>query len=183
MKELFVDVILPFAVSNHFTYSVPKNLHTRVKRGMRVEVEFGKSKLYTAIIDKIHSDKPSSYAVKEIGGLLDDHAKVNNKQLDMWQWIASYYLCKLGEVMHAAMPTGLKLSSETRIMLNPANEEIIPSHLPPSKRTDKQLIILEALMNQDKLTINEVRTILEQRSVHGLIQSMFSNETIVVQEF
>src|SRR5690349_15186972 len=122
-KTLFVDVILPLAIPGFYTYRVPYELNELVAQGKRVVVPFKGNKLYSAIIYSVHEKVPLNYQAKYLELVLDNEPVANAKQLELWQWIASYYLCTVGEVMNAALPAGLKLSSETKIILNPLFED------------------------------------------------------------
>ena len=117
-ETLFVEVILPLAIAKNYTYRVPFEMNNAVVPGKRVVVQFGKSKLYTAIICSITNQAPEKYQAKYIIEVLDNEPVITGKQLQFWQWIAEYYMCYPGEVMNAALPSALKLASETRIMLN-----------------------------------------------------------------
>ena len=117
-SPVYIDVILPLGVPNLYTYGVPEELVGQLGIGYRVVVQFGKSKLYTAIVTKIHEQQPNHYSPKEVQLVLDDYPVVNEIQLRFWDWIKSYYMCHPGDVMNAALPGGLKLSSETQIVLN-----------------------------------------------------------------
>ena len=114
---LFADVILPLAIPNLFTYSVPAELQNKIKIGQRVVVQFGKKKLYTALVRALHTNQPTDYTIKSIESILDTTPIVNETQFNLWKWIADYYMCTLGEVMNAALPSSLKLSSETKLIL------------------------------------------------------------------
>ena len=103
----FVDVILPLPLEGMFTYSVPDSLADEVRKGVRLLVPLGKSKRYVAIAVDIHERKPA-FAVKPILEVLDDKPMVTERQLSLWQWIADYYLSPIGEVLNAALPSGLK---------------------------------------------------------------------------
>lgn len=105
---MFADVILPLPLANSFTYAVPSEMHGTLDIGFRVIVPFGKSKHYTAIVKKIHNNRPEGVDVKEIHSLLDSHPIVNQNQLDLWEWISFYYICPLGDVYKAALPASLK---------------------------------------------------------------------------
>src|SRR3569833_588363 len=117
-ETLFVEVILPLAISKNYTYRVPFQLNDAVAVGKRVVVQFGKSKLYTDIIASIGNQAPEKYEAKYLLDILDDRPVVTGKQLQFWQWLADYYLCNMGEVMNAALPSALKLASEPKIELN-----------------------------------------------------------------
>ena len=111
----------------------------RLRIGKRVVVQFGKSKLYTAIIASIGKQAPEKYEAKYIIEILDDRPVVTEQQLQFWQWLAEYYMCNIGEVMNAALPSALKLASETRIVLNKDFE------IDKSALHDKEFLIVEAL--------------------------------------
>jgi primosomal protein N' (replication factor Y) len=153
--ELFADVILPLAIPNFYTYAVPSELKEKIKVGQRVVVQFGKKKLYTALVYKIHSNKPELYKAKTIESILDAEPVVNEKQFQLWKWLANYYMCTPGEVMNAALPSGLKLSSETKILLNP-NIKINSKEL-----SDDEFLIYEALLKNETLTLNEAEQIVQ----------------------
>ena len=99
---LFSDVILPFPLPQLFTYEVPESLQGKTFIGSRVIVPFGKRKFFTAIIAKLHFQKPENIEVKEILSVLDEKPIINNFQFKFWQWISEYYMCTPGEVMKAA---------------------------------------------------------------------------------
>ena len=117
--DLFVDVIVPLALPQKYTYRVPQELNDEVRIGKRALVQFGKSKFYSAIIHNVHSQAPSAYTAKYIDSVIDEKPIVTEKQLKMWDWMSFYYMCGPGEVMNAALPSSLKLSSVSNIQLNP----------------------------------------------------------------
>ena len=112
-KTLFIDVILPLAVPKAYTYRVPNKWNHEIEIGKRVVVQFGSSRLYTALVLKIRKKPNLAYEAKYIEMVMDKLPIVTEKQLQFWEWIASYYLCTIGEVMNAALPANLKISSET----------------------------------------------------------------------
>ena len=103
-KTLFVEVILPLAISKNYTYRVPYEMNDVVAIGKRTVVQFGKSKLYTAIIAGISTLAPDKYEAKYLIEIIDDKPLVTAAQLQFWEWLADYYMCTLGEVMNAALP-------------------------------------------------------------------------------
>ena len=103
----FVDVILPLPLEGLFTYSIPHELEERVSFGVRVLVPLGKSKTYTALAVRVHHQQPE-FKVKPISQVLDDEAVLYPQQYQLWQWIADYYMCPVGEIYKAALPSGLK---------------------------------------------------------------------------
>ena len=98
---------------------MPEAFQEDVQVGSRVLVQFGKKKYYTAIVEALHSNEPKGYEVKPVVAVLDPDPILRYPQLNFWKWISDYYLCSPGEVYKAAVPTGLKPESETRISLNP----------------------------------------------------------------
>lgn len=118
-KTLFADIIIPIAVKNEFTYRVPFEMNDLIQAGMRVVIPFGKGKLYTGIVSKVHEEIPTKYQAKFIEYLLDENPIITGNQYHFWKWIASYYLSPIGDVMNAALPANFKLASETKISLHP----------------------------------------------------------------
>ena len=110
----YVDVILPLSLEDTYTYRVPEEMETSVKANFRVIVPFGKKRYYTAIVKEVHERVPENLrTLKDIFALPDDMPITRPRQLSFWEWMASYYLCKSGDVYRAAVPAGLKLESET----------------------------------------------------------------------
>lgn len=175
-ETLFVDVVLPFYLPGFFTYRVPQVFESEVGVGKRVVVQFGKSKVYAGIIVEVHHRVPTIYQAKYIQAVVDEHALVSDIQLAFWKWMASYYMCTPGEVMNAALPAGLKLESETRIILR-GDREVDYEQL-----SDKEYFIIEVLETQKELTIKQIANILEVKNVYTVIKSLFQKELIWVKE-
>ena len=114
----YADIILPLPLPRLFTYSVPENMSAQIVPGSRVVVSFGKKKYYSGIVYQTHNSKPPEYEVKPITSVLDPAPVVTLQQLQFWDWIAEYYVCSIGEVYKAALPSGLKLESESRVIYN-----------------------------------------------------------------
>lgn len=119
---LYVDAILPVPLHGLFTYSVPTEMAKGIHEGSRIIVQFGKKKFYTAIVHKLYKAEQKPEEIKEITAILEDYPIVNSIQLKFWDWISSYYMCTLGDVFRAALPSALKIESETFITLNPEYE-------------------------------------------------------------
>lgn len=170
----YADLILPLPLANTFTYEVPNNI-SDVEKGMRVVVQFGAKKLYTALVYKVHNNAPEKYRAKPILAVLDDYPVVVKSQFDFWEWIANYYCCHLGEVMQAALPSGLKLSSETIIV---AGEK----SLTLDELSDKEYLIVEALQKQNKLELLEVSKILDQKTIFPIINALLDKGAIAILE-
>jgi len=175
-KTLFVEVILPLAISKNYTYRVPFEMNNAVAMGKRVVVQFGKSKLYTAIIAAITGMAPEKYEAKYIIEVLDDRPLVTEKQLQFWQWLAEYYMCNVGEVMNAALPSALKLASETRIVINKGFE------YDRAALNDREFLIVEALDLQPELTVNDIAKLLGQKTVMPILKQLFEKNVIHISE-
>lgn len=142
---------------------------------MRVAVEFGKSKLYTAVVARIHQEPPTAYEAKGIDHILDTKAVVTEKQLEHWQWMAHYYMCSLGEVMRSALPSALLPQSETQVLRNPEFTDSVAL-------TDDEFMILEALENQPSFPIQKIRDILERKRILPLVNELLAKKVIVLKE-
>lgn len=175
-KTLFVNVILPIPVPGTFTYRVPYDLNDSVRVGQRVVVQFGKTKIMSGLISEITEQVPDYEQVKYILDILDENPVVNAIQLKLWQWICDYYLCYEGEVMQAALPSAMKLSSESKIKLSEEFE------LDALTLNDFEYLIVEALQVQPKLTISEVSKIIGYKKVMPLIKTMIERKIVVMEE-
>lgn len=175
-KTLFVEVILPLAISKNYTYRVPFEMNDTVTVGKRVVVQFGKSKLYTAIIATISEMAPEKYEAKYIIEVLDDLPVVTEQQLQFWNWLSEYYMCTIGEVMNAALPSALKLASETRIVLNKGFE------YDKATLNDKEFLIVEALDIQPELTVSDIAKLLGQKTVMPILKLLFEKNVINISE-
>lgn len=172
----FADILLPLPLKDLYTYKIPSSLSGLVNRGQRVVVQFGKQKIYSGLVYRIHNNPPEHYNAKEIISLLDCKPIVNDIQLKFWDWIAEYYMCTKGEVMNAALPSALKLASETKIALNPSFDE---DYL---KLNDKEYLITEALEMHKVLMISDVVKIVEQKNVMPIIKSLIEKAVIITEE-
>ncbi len=106
------------ALPRNYTWSVPERFRNQVQPGVRVEVVLGKNKRYAGVIRALHNEMPQAFEPKDVLNVLDVEPIVFPHQLQLWQWIAQYYMCSEGEVMAAALPSHFKLSSETTIVFN-----------------------------------------------------------------
>ena len=107
-ENLFAEIIIPLALPVNYTWAIPAQFQQAAKTGIRVEVQL-KNKRYAGIIKKLITQKPKAFEPKPILNILDDEQQLHEQQLQLWQWIADYYMCSEGEVMQAAMPANLKL--------------------------------------------------------------------------
>jgi primosomal protein N' (replication factor Y) len=175
-QTFFVNVVLPLAISKAYTYRVPHNLVNNIAIGKRVVVQFGRNRVYTAIIFSISDKAPVGYEAKYILDVLDEFPIVTAQQLALWEWMSAYYLCTLGEVMQAALPSALKLASETKVTLNPDAE------YDKSTLTDKEFLLLDALEIQPVLAISEIVKILDQKTVFPILRALFDKGMITISE-
>ncbi len=174
--EALVEVVLPLALGQTFTYYVPEEFVDQIKFGIRVEVQFGRNKHYTGLIVGFPEHKPGDVKPKPILSIIDETPIIQQQQFKLWQWMATYYCCALGEVMQAALPANLKLASETMLTLSPLFDEDF------SELDDREYLIAEALTIQNEISIDDVRSILGQKTVYPLIRSMLDKKIIYLKE-
>jgi len=172
---LYVEVIVPLAVPGVFTYSVPDEFLAQVSLGCRVTVQFGRNKIYAAVVSNIHNRIPA-YNTKQILNVLDESPIVSPFQLNFWQWISDYYICHLGEVMSAALPSGLKLSSETKVIVNDDFDGDISLFSP------KELAIIDALSQNGVLSILQISKLLNQQKVIHIIRGLLAKKVVIITE-
>lgn len=171
----YINVIVPIPLQKLFTYKITEAEADFLKPGMRVAVEFGKSKIYTGLVYNIHNTAPVGYEAKEIHQILDETPIVNEIQLKHWEWIANYYMCSLGEVFRAALPSAFLLESETEI-------QAVAGFSKENELSDEEFLICEALQHQSQLSIFKVMEILGKKSVFPIIKSLIEKNVIIVKE-
>lgn len=172
----FIEVVLPLALPKPFTYSVNEAEYAFLHTGMRVAVPFGRNKIYTGLVLGKHQNPPQLYEAKDIHQVLDDAPLVTQSQIDHWQWIASYYMCSIGEVYKSAMPSGFLLESETIISSRPDfNAE-------DAQLTDDEYLIYEALQKQSALKVQEVVSILNKKTVLPVLNRLIAKNVVFLQE-
>lgn len=172
----FVEVILPLPLAGTFTYRVPRELESYMELGKRVVVQFGRRKLYTGIISEVHHTPPQHYQAKYLEELLDDLPVVRPQQMEFWQWMAEYYLCHVGDVMNAAIPSGLKLSSESRLAIHPDYAGEIEG------LEQEELDVLDALQHNTFLTMDDIAQLVRKTHVHRIIRSLTAQGIVVQYE-
>jgi primosomal protein N' (replication factor Y) (superfamily II helicase) len=171
----YADVILPLALPQYYTYSIPSSMSEKVFIGIRVTVLFGQRKLYTGIIRRLHNEAPEGFQLNEILALLDDRPIVTLKQLEFWEWIADYYLCTTGEVFRAALPSGLKLESETRLF--PDNNPPAELSLLPSEED-----LMDLIIQSPGITIQKLAILAGRKDVTASVKSLIQKGTITREE-
>ncbi|MCK9155726.1 MAG: primosomal protein N' [Paludibacteraceae bacterium] len=171
----YVDVILPLALANTYTYILPDEYKGQATVGMRVIVPFGNKKLYTALIYKFHTEKPENFEPKEVMSLLDDIPIIGNKQLEFWNWISKYYQCQLGEVYKAALPSGFKLESESMVYIVEDFEA-----QEPLKKNEQML--LDLLSSKKEMSVNELNKALSIKNAFPIVKRLMEMGAIALSE-
>ncbi|WP_315099567.1 primosomal protein N' [Capnocytophaga sputigena] len=170
----FVEVILPLPLPKLYTYRINEDEAHFLQIGMRVAVSFGKSKVYTALVHKVHTNEPT-YETKDIEYILDETPIVTPKQITHWQWIADYYMCTLGEVIKSALPSAFLLESETII-------EIAEKDLNPYLFSDDEFQVYEALHYKTALKGSEVSKIIPKKKTLKVIKSLVEKGAARISE-
>ncbi|MCX2679214.1 primosomal protein N' [Galbibacter sp. EGI 63066] len=172
----FIDVVLPIPLEKTFTYSISEREASFLQPGMRVAVPFGKSKIYTGLVYKVHEKAPETYKAKEIDQILDETPIITPKQLQHWEWIASYYMCTLGEVFKAAVPSAFLLESETLILKSDSVD------VDEEDLKDDEWLIYEALQHQSMLKVHEVSSIVDRKNVLPVLKRLLEKNVILLKE-
>ncbi|MCX6285846.1 MAG: primosomal protein N' [Bacteroidetes bacterium] len=174
---MYADVILPLPLAGLYTYAVPHEFNDKVGIGYRVVVQFGNRKIYTALVRRLHGDADKSRAFKDILSVLDSEPLVREWQFRYWDWMASYYVCTVGEVMNAALPSAFKLASETRIAINPdyINDSVMLN--------EKEFSLVETLYNSKKsIEISRISKIIDQQKVIPVVKTLIEKGVVVLEE-
>jgi primosomal protein N' (replication factor Y) len=172
----FIDVVLPIPLERLFTYAITEAEAQFLQPGVRVAVPFGKSKIYTALVFEIHQNPPLHYEAKDIHQILDESPLVTENQITFWSWISKYYMCTLGEVLRAALPSAFLLESETLVQLNTEHD------VSESQFNDEEFIIYEALGHQSELKVDEIAKILDRKKVLPVLKNLIEQDVIKIRE-
>ncbi len=176
MEQHYIDVILPIPLEKLFTYQVTHEEARILEPGMRVAVPFGKSKIYTALVFKVHQTKPMEYEAKEIHQVLDQSPTVTEIQIQHWEWMASYYMCTLGEVFRTGVPGALLLESETYVLKNRQNQ------VDEKELQDDEFLVYEALEHQEGLSVQDIMDIVDRKQVLQLLNRLLDKGVIRIKE-
>ena len=169
----YIDVILPLPLKGTFSYASEQE---ELEVGQRVVVQFGVRKLYTAIIKRVHDEKPTDYEAKPLLAILDEAPVVNAIQLQFWEWIAKYYMCNLGDVMQAALPSSLKLASESQVIIHPDFDGDIDD-----LKAEEEMLIT-ALSNQEQMSVAAISKLINTSSVFSFINEVIRKEIVQIKE-
>ena len=173
---MYAEIIIPLSLPKNYTWSIPEEMKSEVLIGMRVEVMLGANKRYAGIIKKLSDQKPDGFNPKPIVAILDEAPIVFEHQLKLWEWMAEYYMCSEGEVMQAAIPSHLKISSESIfILLDDTSIDI-------KNLSDSEYIISEALEIKKQLSLIEIQKLLNKKSVYPVINKLIQKGICMVQE-
>lgn len=174
--QTYIDVIVPLPLHQLFTYQVEAEQTAKLSIGMRVAVPFGKTKVYTGVIAKIHHQPPLHYEAKLIEQLLEETPSITRNQLQLWQWMAEYYMCSLGDLLKASVPSPLLIESETVILINEAFDG------ETDLLDDDEYLVYEALQQKSVLKIQDISAILEKKTVLPMIHRMVTKNVVVLQQ-
>ncbi|WP_347838883.1 primosomal protein N' [uncultured Draconibacterium sp.] len=173
MPELFAQVILPLSLHNSYTYKVPEGLQQDIAAGKRVIVQFGKKKLYAALVSALSDKKPEDMEIKEVLEILDEHPIIFPTNFKLWQWLAQYYCCTLGDVFRAALPTGLKLESKSKLFLTGIDDPLALS-------TKEELIIRQ--LQEDVSLLSELEHKLGTEFSFQALKSLINKKVVYAEE-
>nr|WP_294777256.1 primosomal protein N' [uncultured Flavobacterium sp.] len=174
--SFFVEVIIPLSLPKTFTYKVSEAEYYYIQKGMRIAVPFGKNKIYTALAIDLHQNAPTLYEAKDIHQILDEKPIVNEFQINHWFWIASYYMCNIGDVYRGALPSALLLESET--IISQQKDTVVNE----TELSDDEFLIYEALQHQSSLKVQNIMDILNKKTVLPVIQKLINKNIITLEE-
>jgi len=173
MPELFAQVIVPLPLHDSFTYKVPDELQGLVGPGKRVTVQFGKRKFYAALVTSLTNTPPENVKLKSVVQLLDEKPVVLPKNIELWKWIADYYCCTLGDIFKAALPSGLKLESKSKVFLTGKDDE--------AEVRDNEFKILQELKQSD-LSLDELQKKLGSNFSYTALKHLLDKKIIGIEE-
>ncbi|MDR1331198.1 MAG: primosomal protein N', partial [Tannerella sp.] len=172
----YAEVILPLPLDNTYTYLIPPEMEASVQPGLRVVVPFGKKRYFTAIVRATRDEiSDASYALKEIFAVLDASPVLLPPQMAFWEWMASYYICKPGDVYKAAVPSGLMLESETVVYCchDAGTDESL---------TLREQLILDAFADENSLTVSRLEKITRTANLIPALNRLMQRGIVTVSE-
>jgi primosomal protein N' (replication factor Y) len=174
--DLFAHVILPLAVEGTFTYVVPESLTEKIFPGSRVLVSFGKKRIYTAIVHSLHNTPPDGFTPKPIMDVLDEKPVVSSQQIQLWDWMSSYYMCTPGEVMRAALPSGLRPESESRVRISVSYED-------DGELDRHERLLFEVIKDQGELTLGDLDVTGITKNPLSILKRLVEKGAVEINEF
>ncbi|HBV14885.1 replication restart helicase PriA [Chryseobacterium carnipullorum] len=172
----YAQIVLPLNLKGSFTYKVPEELISDIQPGMRVLVPFGGKKIYTGIVFELHDNTPENFVAKEVISILDDQPIVPEEQINFWNWLSDYYLCKLGEIYRFAFPSSLKLESETYLKLKPGitvdfeNLDV------------NEMYLIQALEVRQLINLTDIEAFVPKKDIIKTINSLIDLQYIEIDE-
>lgn len=174
-RRYYVDVLLPLHLPGTYTYRVPKEYVGQVSAGCRVVVQFGKQKLYSAVVRRVHCEAPE-WKAKYVLAVLDERPVVTETQMEFWEWVAQYYMCHVGDVMAFALPAGMKIASESAIAIHPDFDGEL------SGLTKHERMVVQLLADHPVMRVEDVGLALGVQKIMPLIRTMIERSIIVMDE-
>jgi len=172
----YVDVVLPLHLPQYYTYRVPFEYNDAILVGQRVVVQFGGSKVYSAVVRKVHQQAPQYANVKYILAILDSQPVVTELQLEFWEWIAQYYMCCVGDVMAVALPSAYRLQSESFVEVHPDFSGEI------SNLSQNEIKILELLSTNGTAKVSDITKAVNIQKIMPLLKTMIEKKIIIMDE-
>ena len=160
-----------------FTYLIPEELAGKIGAGMRVVIQFGTKKFYSALVRRVHTVKPENISPKLVESVLDDQPILSENCFLLWEWISVYYHCSLGEVLKAALPSGLKLESETRVSLDEDYGKPEPGQLTP-----KELLLFEIIREKKGISVFELNNTVLKKGTLPILKELLRKGVIHIEE-
>ena len=173
---MFAEVIIPLQLRQSLTYEVPPDLVDRLEVGFRVEVQLGSKRRYAGIVVALYDHYDGVRKPRQIYDVLDTHPIIHPWQIELWEWISTYYMCTPGEVLHAALPSGLKLNSESMLILNGE------PHWDQWELNDGEQSVLQALYHRNEISIEEVASLVSEKHTFRVIKSLLDRELVIIKE-
>ncbi len=171
----YVDVLLPLHLPGTYTYRVPREMTATVQTGVRVVVQFGQKRIYSALVRRVHTQAPQ-WKSKYIMGVLDTEPVVTERQMVFWEWMARYYMCSTGDVMAMALPAGLKLQSESTVMISPDFDGDL------SSLSRYELMVVNLLTEHPSMKLTDLSRAIGVQKIMPLMRTMIEREIVVLEE-
>ena len=173
--QYFIDALLPLALPKAYTYCITSKEKEFLGQGFRVAVPFGKQKIYTAIVSRIHQVAPQTYEPKSIVMIMDEAPVVTSTQLNFWKWMSSYYMCTQGEIFRASLPAALMIESQSVLVKKEASKDQL------NTLSDTQYLVYEALQKH-ALTLDEISQITDLKRVMPLVLDMIDKNAAMIHQ-
>lgn len=174
-ETYFADVLLPLHLPGTYTYRIPRELNDTLCEGMRVVVQFGEKRLYSALVRRVHTTQPK-WKCKYIMGLLDEHPVVSARQMEFWEWMAGYYMCYPGDVMAVALPAGMKLASESTVSIHPDFDGEL------NRLTKYERMVVDLLTEHPAMRLDDISHALGIQKIMPLVRSMIERNVVIMEE-